>query len=119
MIGSLGERMWAHLSSSLITPVALRRDAAMLTSSSKKMRVFAPLPRLGMNFGLLLAATRGVSRYHMRAPVDTISAGLNPDCALALNVANRRIPFSNGSRRRLFLGFDALGMPVFSPRSAG
>jgi hypothetical protein len=27
--------------------------------------------------------------------------------------------FSNGSRRRLFLGFDALGMPVFSPRSAG
>jgi hypothetical protein len=31
----------------------------------------------------------------------------------------RRILFSNGSRRMLFLGFDALGMPVFSPRSAG
>jgi hypothetical protein len=41
-------------------------------------------------FWLRLAATRGVSRYHMRAPVDTVSAGLNPDCALALNVANRR-----------------------------
>jgi hypothetical protein len=32
---------------------------------------------------------------------------------------NVRILFSNGSRRMLFLSFDALGMPVFSPRSAG
>jgi hypothetical protein len=75
--GLLGERMWAHLSSSPIMPVALRRDAAMLTSSSKKMRVFASLPRLGMNFGLRLAATRGVSKYHMPAPVDIVSAGLS------------------------------------------
>jgi hypothetical protein len=33
--------------------------------------------------------------------------------------SNRRILFSNGSRRMLFLGFDALGMPVFSARSFG
>ena len=33
----------------LIAPVALRRDAAMLKSSSKKMRRSALLPRLGMS----------------------------------------------------------------------
>ena len=40
---------------SLIAPVALRRDAAMLTSSSKKVRLSALLPRLGMNLKLRLA----------------------------------------------------------------
>ena len=33
----------------LIAPGALRRDAVRLTSSSKKMRLFAPLPRFGMS----------------------------------------------------------------------
>ena len=42
-------------SSSLIAPVALRRDAARLTSSSKKMRLSASLPRFGMNLRLRLA----------------------------------------------------------------
>jgi hypothetical protein len=35
------------------------------------------------------------------------------------NVRCLRISFSNGSRRLLFLSFDALGMPVFSARSFG
>jgi hypothetical protein len=77
--GLLGELMWAHLSSSLITLVALRRDAAMRTSSSTKMRVFASLPGLGMNFGLRLAAS--ARRYSIRRA--------DPDCAPALDVANR------------------------------
>ena len=47
--------MRAHWFSSLITPVALRRDAATLTSSSKKMRLSASLPRFGMNLRLRLA----------------------------------------------------------------
>ena len=37
-----------YRSSSLIAPVALRRDAVRLASSSKKMRLSASLPRLGM-----------------------------------------------------------------------
>ena len=48
-------------SSSLITPVALRRDAARLTSSSKKMRLSASLPRFGMNSRLASPATCAVS----------------------------------------------------------
>ena len=43
------------LSSSLIAPVALRRDASRLTSSSKKKRPAASIPRFGMNLRLRLA----------------------------------------------------------------
>ena len=45
----------ARWSSILITPVALRRDAATLTSSSQKMRLSASVPRFGMNLELGLA----------------------------------------------------------------
>ena len=51
------------------TPVALRRDAARLTSSSKKMRLSASLLRLGMNLELASPAPLGVqyavSLYHI------------------------------------------------------
>src|ERR1700722_11607251 len=46
--------MWAHWSSSLIRPVALRRDTPTLTSWSKKTRVSASVPRLGMEAMLRL-----------------------------------------------------------------
>jgi hypothetical protein len=53
-------------SSSLIAPVALSRDAAKLTSSSKKMRLSASLPRFGMNLTLRLAHhLRGMLIRHM------------------------------------------------------
>lgn len=38
---------------------------------------------------------------------------------IAGNDGHAWIAFSNGSGRMLFVDFDALGMPVFSPRSAG
>ena len=47
--------MWAHWSSSLIAPVARRRDTLRLTSSSKKMRLPASIARFGMNLRLRLA----------------------------------------------------------------
>jgi hypothetical protein len=47
--------MWAHWSSSLIRPVALRRDTPTLTSRSKKTRVSASLPRFGMSLRLRFA----------------------------------------------------------------
>ena len=43
------------------TPVARRRDMATLTSSSKKMRLSASLPRFGMNLRLRLARHVAVS----------------------------------------------------------
>jgi hypothetical protein len=46
--------MRACRSSSLIAPEARRRDATTLTSSSKKMRLSASLPRFGMNLRLRL-----------------------------------------------------------------
>ena len=46
-------------SSSLIAPVALRRDAARLRSSSKKMRLSASLPRFGMSLRLRFARAKG------------------------------------------------------------
>lgn len=53
--------MWAHWSSSLIRPVALRRDTPTLTSWSKKTRVSASLPRFGMSLRLrLVRATTGM-----------------------------------------------------------
>ena len=44
---------------------------------------------------------------------------IDPLARLSGNDRSLRILFSNGSRWLLFLGFDALGMPVFSARSFG
>ena len=57
-----------------------------------------------------------------RRPARTAWTGFAPKQKVVttdFNVANRRVVFSNGSRRMLFLGFDALEMPVFSARSFG
>jgi hypothetical protein len=69
-------------SSSLIAPVALRRDAERLTSSSKKMRLSASLPRFGMNLSYASPATCAVSLYHKqsrrpRAPVAKLGSKPN------------------------------------------
>ena len=71
-------------SSSLIAPVALRRDAERLTSSSKKMRLSASLARFGMGLRLRLvcATTGAVSSYHKqsrrpRAPVAKLGSKPN------------------------------------------
>jgi hypothetical protein len=56
------------LSSSLIAPVALRRAASRLRSSSKKKRLAASIPRFGMKLRLRLAIMCGIMIPHMMAP---------------------------------------------------
>jgi hypothetical protein len=54
-------------SSILIAPVALSRDAARPTSSSKKTRLCASIPRFGMNLRLRLARLCGIVLPHTGA----------------------------------------------------
>src|ERR1700733_10227864 len=81
-------------SSSLIAPVALRRDAAMLTNSSKKRRLSASLPRFGMKATLRPSLVR---YYHTTRenPSDSRVAALERlrtfRCERS-NIANRRKP---------------------------
>ena len=67
------------VSSSLIAPVALRRDTLTPTSSSKKMRLSASLPRFGMNLSYASPAICAVSLYHrqsQRPPVPAAELNL-------------------------------------------
>jgi hypothetical protein len=45
-------------------PVALRRDAVRLTRSSKKMRLTASIPRLGISSNYASPTTCAVSLHH-------------------------------------------------------
>ena len=59
-----------------IAPEALKRDTLTLTSSSKKMRLSASLPRFGMNLRVRLARRLcGIMIPH-RGPIDRGSARL-------------------------------------------
>ena len=80
------------LSSSLIAPVALRRDAVRLISSSKKMRLSASLPRFGMSL------TYAWLRHHQRGIMipQSIAAATDTACAFSLRL--------NHERRRHFGG---------------